>query len=73
MDIIAFGVVGAFGVGIIVTIASHCLMKLFKKHVLKIVDPPRSFVMEKKVKCKSGEQRIHLHSVSSASRFQVTT
>ena len=30
--------------------------KLFRRHVLKIPDKPKSFVMDKKVKCKSGEQ-----------------
>ena len=29
--------------------------KLFRRHVLKIPDKPKSFVMDKKVKCKSGE------------------
>ena len=32
--------------------------KLFRRHVLKIPDKPKSFVMDKKVKCKSGERII---------------
>ena len=31
-------------------------VKLFRRHVLKIPDKPKSFIMDKKVKCKSGEQ-----------------
>ena len=30
-------------------------VRLFRRHVLKIADKPESFVMDKKVKCKSGE------------------
>ena len=34
--------------------------KLFRRHVLKIPDKPKSFVIDKKVKCKSGEQFLGL-------------
>ena len=35
-------------------------VKLFRRHVLKIPDKPKSFIMDRKVKCKSGEQVLLL-------------
>ena len=76
MDFIAMVVIVGFVVGIVATIAGHWGVRLFKKYVLKIVDPPRSFVIEKKVKCTSGikmmiKELVLLHS--SASLIQATT
>ena len=76
MDFIAMVVIVGFVVGIVATIAGHWGVRLFRKYVLKIVDPPRSFVIEKKVKCTSGikmmiKELVLLHS--SASLIQATT
>ena len=54
MDILGLVIMGAFLVGAITVFIAHKGVKLFKKHVLKIPEPPKSFVMEKRVKCKSG-------------------
>ena len=35
-------------------------VRIFRRHVLKIPDKPESFVMDKKVKCKSGEKNYFL-------------
>ena len=43
-------VVGVFLVGIMVVI-----YKGIRRYVFKIKDPPKSFVVDKKVKCKSGK------------------
>ena len=32
--------------------------KLFRKHVLGIVEPGKNFVVDKKVKCKSGKYLV---------------
>ena len=41
--------------GIVVFMLFYVLWQLFKKHVLKIRRPSKNFVVEKKVKCKSGK------------------
>ena len=33
-------------------------VKLFRRHILKIPDKPKSFIMDRKVKCKSGEKLL---------------
>ena len=46
--------------GILMVLVAVQGYKLFRRHVLKIPDKPKSFVMDKKVKCKSGEQFLGL-------------
>ena len=60
-------------VGVILVVIIHYSYKLVKRYVFKIQEPSKNFVMEKKVKCKTGEERINLRSVSSASLLQATT
>ena len=57
MDLITLLILGAFTAGLITTFISYWVVILFKRHFLKIADPPRSFVMEKNLKCTSGENR----------------
>ena len=41
--------------GIILVLVAIQGYKLFRRHVLKIPDKPKSFILDKKVKCTSGE------------------
>ena len=54
MDLLSIIVIVAFAVGVVTVGLSYCVIALFRKYVLKIPDPPESFVMEKKIKCRSG-------------------
>ena len=56
LDLIVLLVVGGFVAGLVTVGTVYWGVKLFRKHVLKITDPPKSFVMEKKVKCTSGQK-----------------
>ena len=40
--------------GIILVLVAIQGYKLFRRHVLKIPDKPKSFILDKKVKCTSG-------------------
>ena len=51
MLILAAAVVGVIFVGLI-----YGIYKLVRRYVFKIQEPNKNFVMEKKVKCKSGEE-----------------
>ena len=42
-------------VGVILVLIIHYSYKLVRRYVFKIQEPSKNFVMEKKVKCKSGE------------------
>ena len=46
-------VVGVFLVGLLVV-----LYKGVRRYIFKIKDPPKSFVVDQKVKCKSGKLRL---------------
>ena len=59
-------VVGVILVGLLVV-----LYKAIRRYVFKIKDPPKSFVVDQKVKCKSG--KIILRESSFFSRFSFTT
>ena len=48
-------------------------VRLFRRHVLKIADKPESFVMDKKVKCKSGDKFIVPQFLFPHCVLQVTT
>ena len=54
MDLLSIIVIVAFAVGVVTVGLSYCVIALFRKYVLKIPDPPESFVMEKKIQCRSG-------------------
>merc|ERR1711884_68245 len=43
--------------------------RLFRRHVLKIPDKPKSFVMDKKVKCKSGHNMMVFHVPQNMSEY----
>ena len=54
MDIITMVVLAAFALGAISVGVVKIGIKVFRKFVLKIPELPKNFVMDRKVKCKSG-------------------
>ena len=49
---------GSMVAGIMLVLVVIQGVKLFRRHILKIPDKPKSFIMDKKVKCKSGEKLL---------------
>ena len=61
---------GAVG-GVILVGMIYVIIKLVRRYVFKIQEPNKNFVMEKKVKCKSGDADHHyLHLTVFLSRPQ---
>ena len=53
--------------GIVVFMLGYVIWQLFKKHVLKIRRPSKNFVVEKKVKCKSGKYLCEEEEIGESS------
>ena len=73
MDFIVLLIAAGFVTGLVTVGAVHWGRKLFRKYVLKITDPPQSFVMEKKVKCISGQLLVLISPELLDISLQVTT
>ena len=69
MDIMALSIMGAFAFGALMVFISKKGIRLFKKHVLKIPEPPQTFIMEKKVKCVSGHNMMLFHVPKNVSDY----
>lgn len=69
MDIMALSIMGAFAFGALMVFICKKGIRLFKKHVLKIPEPPQNFIMEKKVKCVSGHNMMLFHVPKNVSDY----
>ena len=49
---------GAMVGGVVLVGVVYYGYKLFRKHVLGIIEPGKNFVVDKKVKCKSGKYLV---------------
>ena len=65
--------VAALVSGVLLVFVVIQAIRLFRRHVLKIPDKPKSFVMDKKVKCKSGDKFIVPQFLFPHCVLQVTT
>merc|ERR1739848_77269 len=64
MLMMACVVIGVILVGILVVV-----YKGVRRYVFKIKDPPKSFVLDKKVKCKSGHNMMVFHVPDNVSSY----
>jgi len=68
-EILVFLMMGAAVGGVVLVGLVYFGYKLFRKHVLGIVEPGKNFVVDKKVKCKSGHNMMLFHVPSNVSSF----